>query len=186
MHIFTKMKKPLYQEVEIPEGVEVNLNDAKISVKGKEGEIQREFKIGKLNLKKEGNKIIIGYEKSTKNEKKLMNTIASHIRNMIQGVQEKFEYQLKVCSGHFPMTVKVEGDKAIIKNFFGEKIDRVAQIPKGAEIEVKKDRITIKSINKEIAGQAAANFEAATVLKKKDRRIFQDGIYIVNKAGREI
>lgn len=180
------MKKALEQKIEIPEGVEVSLQDGEVSVKGSEGENKREFKFGKLNVEKKGNEIVIGFEKSTKREKKMMNTIAAHIRNMIKGVQEKFVYELKVCASHFPMTVNVEGNKAVVKNFLGEKIPREVVIPQGAEVEVKGQNITIKSVNREIAGQAAANFEKATRITNRDRRVFQDGIFITSKAGREI
>ena len=125
-------------------------------------------------------------KKATKTEKKMMNTIAAHIRNMIKGVQEKFEYKLKICFSHFPFTVKQEGNKIIVNNFLGEKINRTVEMPEGAEIDIAKDIITIKSINREIAGQAAANFEKITKVRNKDIRIFQDGIYILNKAGREL
>ena len=83
-------------------------------------------------------------------------------------------------------TVKIEGNKAIIKNFLGEKIQRESSIPEGAEMEIKKDIIIIKSLNKEIAGQTAANLEIATKVRGRDKRIFQDGIYIVEKCGRAI
>lgn len=180
------MKKELIKEIEIPKNVEIHLNKNKLDVKGLEGELSREFKLGKINLEKKENKIILSHKKATKIEKKMMNTIAAHILNMIKGVQEKFEYKLKVCSSHFPMTVKAENNKIIVKNFLGEKIDREKDIPQGTEIKIEKDIITVRSINKELAGQTAANFEAITKIRNRDNRVFQDGIYIINKAGREI
>ena len=115
-----------------------------------------------------------------------MNTIASHIKNMIKGVQEKFEYQLKICFSHFPINVEIKDKEAIIKNFLGEKIPRKTKIPEGVEVEVDKDIIKVRSVNKELAGQVAADFEIATKIRKRDKRVFQDGIFIINKAGKEI
>ncbi len=180
------MKKELYQNIEIPEGVEVTINDDEITVKGELGENKRSFNIYNMTLEKKDDKIIIGSKKATKTEKKMMNTIAAHIKNMMKGVQEKFEYTLKICFSHFPFTVKHEGNKIIVNNFLGEKINRVVEMPEGAEIEINKDMITIKSINREIAGQAAANLEKVTKVRNKDIRVFQDGIYILNKAGRDL
>ena len=180
------MKKELLQTIEIPKGVEVEINGIEVSVKGKEGENKRAFKRGKIILEKKDNKILIGYKKSTRNEKKMINTIKAHINNMIKGVQKKFEYNLKACFSHFPMNVKVEGTKLIIKNFLGEKIDRKADLPEGVDVKIEKDLITISSIDKEKAGEAAATFEKVTKIRDRDRRIFQDGIFITSKAGREI
>jgi large subunit ribosomal protein L6 len=180
------MKKELFVEIEIPEGVEVNFEEEVFKIKGPEGENERKFDLGKLNVETSKDKIKIGNNKSTKNDKKRMNTIAAHIKNMIKGVQEKFEYKLKICFGHFPLNVKQEGNKIIIKNFLGEKVNREVKVPLGAEVDVGKEIITIKSVNKELAGQAAANFEAATKIGGRDKRIFQDGIYIINKSGKEI
>ena len=181
-----KMKKPLQQTIEIPEGVEVNLNAGNIIVKGKEGEINRKFDLEKLNFDKKDNKIIIEHKQSTKREKKMMNTIAQHIRNMIKGVQKKFEYKLKICFSHFPITVKKENEKIIIQNFLGEKVPREMTLLKGVEIEINKPEIIVKSVDKELAGQAAANFEIITKIRGRDKRVFQDGIYITNKAGKEM
>ncbi len=178
------MKKELFQKIDIPEEIEVVLEGTTLTVKGKEGENKRNFKLPKLTIEKKDNKIIIGSKKATKNEKKIMNTVAAHIKNMMKGVQEKFEYKLKTCFSHFPITVNVEGNKATIKNFLGEKIPRKFDFPEGVEIKISKQDITITSINKELAGQAAANFERATKIRGRDRRVFQDGIFITNKAGR--
>lgn len=180
------MKKELFQEIEIPEGIEANLDGTELTIKGPEGESKREFKIGKLDMEKKDNKIVIGKKVSTKTEKRLMNTLAAHIRNMIKGVQEKFEYKLKVCFSHFPMTVDVQEKEATIKNFLGEKIPRKVKIVPGVKVDVNKQDITITSHNKELAGQVAANFEMATKVGNRDRRVFQDGIFITSKCGVEI
>ncbi len=180
------MKKEIFQEIEIPEGVEIKLEENKITVNGKEGTLTRSFNLGNLEFRKDGNKIILGNKKSTKREKKNTNTITSHIKNMIKGVQGKFEYTLKICFSHFPFTVEVKGEDVIIKNFLGEKTPRKMILPKGVEIEVDKQNINISSIDKELAGQVAANFERLTRIRGRDKRVFQDGIYMTNKAGRAI
>jgi large subunit ribosomal protein L6 len=180
------MKKELYQKIEIPADVKAEISGPILKISGPEGENEKKFNINNLEFKKEDNKIIIGNKKATKKEKKLMNTIASHIKNMIKGVQEKFEYKLKICFSHFPISVEIKNNEALIKNFLGEKIPRKIKIPGGIEIEVDKDIIKIKSSNKELAGQVAANFETVTRIRKRDKRVFQDGIFIINKAGREI
>jgi len=180
------MKKDLFREIEIPEGVEVNINGGEVIVRGPEGENKREFEIKGLKLEKKENKIKIGNGKINKKEKKIMNTTLAHIKNMIKGVQNKFEYKLKICFSHFPFNVEIKGNQAIIKNFLGEKVNRTCVLPKDAEVEVKGQDIIIKSIDKEIVGQAAANLERVTKIKKKDTRVFQDGIYITSKDGRKI
>jgi len=180
------MKKQLEQKIEIPDGVEVKINRNLVVVKGSEGEIKREFKFGKIKVEVRNKEIIISHEKATKKEKKMMNTITAHLKNMIKGVGEKFEYKLKVCFSHFPITVDIKEKEVIIKNFLGEKIPREMNIPEGAEIKIKGQDITITALDKEVAGQAAANFEKATKITGRDRRVFQDGIFITSKGGKEI
>jgi large subunit ribosomal protein L6 len=180
------MKKPFSQEIIIPEGVDIRKEGKAIFVKGTNGEISKEFNFGKIKFEKKEGKISISYPSSTRNEKRMINTISAHLRNMIKGVNNKFEYKLKVCSSHFPINVELKGREVLIKNFLGEKTPRKCQIPIGVEVEINKDAITVKSSNKESAGQAAANFETATKVRNRDRRVFQDGIFIISKNGREM
>jgi len=180
------MKREIYRTIEIPEGVNVTIDDGLFSVEGPEGKNTREFNTRNLEFEKKENKVIIGNKKSTKKEKKRINTIKSHIENMIKGVQEKFEYQLKICYSHFPMTVENKDNEIVVKNFFGEKVNRKTKILEGVEVKIDKELISVKSVDKELAGQMAADLERITKISKRDRRVFQDGIFITNKAGREI
>jgi len=180
------MKKELSNTIKIPEGVEVEVDGTRIVAKGKHGTNERKFNLSSLKIEKKNNEIIVGGEKVTRKEKMRMNTVAAHIANMIKGVQDKFEYKLKVCFSHFPMTVEVKGKEASIKNFLGEKVPRKAKIVNGAEVEVKGDVITVTASDIETAGQTAANLETATRITNRDRRVFQDGIFITSKCGEEI
>jgi large subunit ribosomal protein L6 len=180
------MKKEFSQEIEISDGVEIKKEGKKIIVKGSQGEVSKEFNFGKLKYENKDGKVILSYPSATRNNKRMINTIAAHLKNMIKGSKNKFEYKLKICSSHFPINIEIKGNEILIKNFLGEKTPRKCYIPEGAEVQVNKDIITVKSANKEIGGQAAANFEAATKITNRDRRVFQDGIYIINKDGKEI
>ncbi len=114
-------------------------------------------------------------------------TFKAHIANMLKGVTEGFTYKLKVVYSHFPMTIKVQGDEVVIENFLGEKNPRRARILPGVNVKVMGGQeIIVEGIDKEAVGQTAANIEQATRITKWDRRVFQDGVYIVEKAGKPI
>ncbi|MCE4602331.1 MAG: 50S ribosomal protein L6, partial [Desulfurococcales archaeon] len=97
------------------------------------------------------------------------------------GVTKGFRYKLKVIYSHFPINIKIEGDRFIVSNFLGEKANRVAKILPGVSVSVKGQDVTVEGIDVEAVGQTAANIELATKVKDKDRRKFMDGIYIYEK-----
>ena len=107
--------------------------------------------------------------------------IRDSIRNMIEGVKEGFRYKLKIVYSHFPISVKVQGDKVIIENFLGEKAPRIAKIVGNTKVRVEKQDIIVEGPDIEEVGQTAANIEQATKIKGFDRRVFVDGIYIYEK-----
>ena len=123
---------------------------------------------------------------ATKKDKKLISTFRSHIKNLLEGVKNTYVYELKICSSHFPMDIGIDKDLVIIKNFLGEKTPRKAKILPNVNAKVEGDKIIVESVDRESAGQTAANIESATKRTGFDRRVFQDGIYITKKVGKEI
>ena len=121
--------------------------------------------------------------KTSKSTKKLINTFTSHMKNLFKGVEEGHTYKLKICSGHFPMTVTLKGEELEVKNFIGEKVPRILKIKPGVKVTVNGSEIIVESINKDLAGQTAASIEQLTKRPGFDNRIFQDGIYIIEKDG---
>lgn len=176
------MIKMFLKEVKIPEDVEVSINE-EIKVVGPKGEIKRRFELGDIKIEKSENKIKIFSELEKRKVKAKVGSIAAHIRNMINGVKKGYTYKLKVVYSHFPVSVKVEGDKVLILNFLGEKIPRIAKIIGNTQVKIEKDEITVSGIDIDEVGQTASNIESACRIKRKDRKIFQDGIWIV---GREL
>ena len=176
------MKDDLRKEIELGVGVTAQVDGSALKVKGPKGEVSRAFLHPKVKVSIEGNKIVLFSAKATKREKTMIGSFRSHIRNMVQGVKEPYVYKLKICSGHFPMSVSVSGNEVVIKNFLGEAVPRKVEIMKGAEVKVTGEEITVKSCDVEVAGQTAARIESACRIVNRDRRIFQDGCYIVEKA----
>jgi len=180
------VKLDIIETIEIPENVEVSLEGRIFKAKGKAGEVVKDLISPIVSIKIDSAKITLAVKKASKNEKRLLKTAKKHMINTIAGVEEEFEYNLKICSGHFPMNVTKEGNKLTIKNFLGEKVPRHADLIEGAKVEVNGSDIIVKSCNIEIAGQTAANIERSTRIINRDRRRFQDGIFITKKAGTEI
>ncbi len=172
--------------IPIPENVEVNIEGDTtkgyiITVKGPLGENLRFLKFRGVYIEKVNGSIRVYAKEERKRLKAMVGTFWAHIRNLIKGVTEGFEYKLKVVYAHFPIKLRVEGNEVIIENFLGEKHPRRAKIVGRAKVEIRGQEIIVKGIDKEECGQTAANLEQATKIRRLDPRVFQDGIYIVEK-----
>ena len=180
-------KKNIDEVIKFPEGVNFEIVDSVLKIKGPKGYLERKFFHPSLKIIGDNDSIKLENKrkKFSKNEKRMIKTFKAHIVNMIRGANEGFSYHLKIVSGHFPMSVALEGQsKFTIKNFLGEKAPRTANLLPNVKASIKGDEITIESPDREAAGQSAANLETATRITNRDRRIFQDGIYITKKPER--
>jgi len=180
------MRTKHVESIDIPEGVSCEIEGNSLTCKKENLEVTKTIQISSSVVKIDGNQIQIVSEKANKKIKSYMKTFAAHIRNLFKGLNENFVYELEICHVHFPMTVKVEGDKLSISNYLGEKEKRFAKILPDVKVDVKGNKITVSSHNLENAGQTAANIEKASKITNKDRRVFQDGIFMTNKNGRMI
>lgn len=176
------MKLDIMDETEMPSGVSASYAGGKLTIKGPKGEVTKGMKDPSLQLEVSGNKILIKCKGASRKEKRMANTFSAHIANMVEGVQKPYRYQLKVCSGHFPMNVAVQGEQLVVKNFLGEKFPRTLKIKKGAAVKVEGEKITVESCDKELAGKIASDIELLTSKSNRDLRVFQDGIYMIEKA----
>lgn len=179
-------KKPLSMEIEIPGNVDASIEQGVLKVKGPMGQAIRNLSHKKVSMVKEDKIIRLNAEKATKREKAVMGSLRAHIKNLMKGVTQGHLYKLRICSGHFPMTVRVENKEISIKNLLGEKIARKSRIIEGVDVKIEGDEIIVTGTDKSRVSQQAAQIEELSKRPGFDRRIFQDGIYITNKDGKEI
>lgn len=180
------MKLDIKETITMPNGVTATNNKGQITIKGPKGEVTKTMIDPRVTITAKDNTVEITSKKATKKQKRMIYTFVAHLNTMIKGVQEPYQYRLKICSGHFPMNVSVQGDQMIVKNFLGEKSPRTMKLKKGVTVKIEGDKILVESPDKELAGQQASDIELLTSKSNRDLRIFQDGIYLIEKAGQKI
>ena len=180
------MKLDIKDDNELPNGITATYAHGVLTIKGPKGEVSKKLFDPQLKVEAKGNAVTISCKKATKNQKRMVNTFNAHIGNMIKGVQEQYRYVLKICSGHFPMNVTMSGEQLIVKNFLGEKNPRTLKLKKGATVKVDGEKITVESCDKELAGKVSSDIELLTSKRNRDLRVFQDGIYLIEKANKPL
>ena len=168
--------------VQIPDGIEVRAEGRELVVKGPKGELRRLFHHPNMKIEMKEGTVVFSSGSNRKKDRAIVGTWAAHLRNMCSGVSHGWEARLKIIYSHFPMKVNVEGDRVVIGNFLGERSNRKADIVGQTKVQVDKDEIIITGINKENVGHTAANIERAAKVQGFDRRVFQDGCHLIQKA----
>lgn len=169
------------KSVEIPEGVSVKLEARELIVSGPRGELRKNLRGSPVRLELSGSRATFSSESERRRMKAHAGTWAAHLRNMITGVTRGWEARLKIVYSHFPMKFTVEGGRVRIGNFLGERRDRTARLMGEVSVELKKDVVVVTGSDRDEVGQAAAVIELAAKVKGYDRRVFQDGIHLIQK-----
>jgi large subunit ribosomal protein L6 len=169
-------------EIVIPENVKVEFRDNVITVDGKLGKLKKDITKIPVALSVQDKKVLIQALGKRKKDLAITNTTRSIIGNMITGVEKGFTYKLKIVSAHFPMSVKLKGNKVNIENYFGERSPRTSQVVGDTtKVTVAGEDVIVQGPSLEDVSQTAANIELSTNMKGKDHRVFLDGVYVYSK-----
>ena len=181
------------REVEVPEGVRVELRGKRVRVVGPLGEVEKDFShVKDLLMHLENGRIVLEAFFVDKKGYSVINTVASKIRNMFEGVQRGYRYRMKIVYAHFPMSVKVDESEGlvVIENFLGRRDKIFVKVMPGVKVRVERDDVLVEGIDLEAVAQTAANIREATRLKGKFRLCphgreggpgVLDGIYVYAK-----
>ena len=146
--------------IELPEKVEVTLSGSKVTVKGPKGTLERDLGSDVTVTVADG-KVTIASNNSSENSNALWGTSASHLINMIEGVNTSFTKKLIIEGIGFKAEVKGAG----LAMSLG--LSHPLSIPIPASLKVVSDKgiVTITGNDKEEVGQFAANIRS---LKKPE------------------
>ncbi|MDD1667048.1 MAG: 50S ribosomal protein L6 [Methanomicrobiales archaeon] len=170
------------RKVKIPEGVTARIEGNLVKVTGPKGMLMREMYYPKVSLSVSDKEFTITTESGRKKILSIVGTFAAHLQNMCRGVTKGYQYRMRVVYSHFPIQLKLAGDRIEIGNFLGEKRSRWAKVEKDVKVALGSDEVTVTGIDKESVGKTAANIEHATRIRERDPRVFQDGVYIIERA----
>ena len=168
-------------EIEIPDDVSAETDHLELTVEGPNGSVTRRLWYPDVDVTVEDGAVVIASENEDAKTNATVGTFESHVANMIHGVTEGWEYAMEVYYAHFPMQVNVEGDEVVIENFLGESAPRRTPIRGDTDVQIDGETVTVSGSDKEAVGQTAADIEQLTKVTDKDTRVFQDGVYIVEK-----
>ncbi|HJJ54228.1 MAG TPA: 50S ribosomal protein L6 [Methanocorpusculum sp.] len=166
---------------QIPEGVTITKDGDFVTVKGSKGELTRKMYHPAITITIADGSATLVSTSERRSVYALLGTFKAHLGVMSKGVSEGYEYHMKIVYNHFPIQVKVVGNRTEIGNFLGEKQARYGNIVEGVKIKVQGDELILTGINRETIGNTAANIEQACKVRNRDPRVFQDGIYITSR-----
>ncbi len=150
------------QEIIIPKGVKVTRDGEVISVTGGKGTLKKIFR-DDIDITITEDKIILNTKRNDKFSKSLWGTYASHLKNMITGVETPYQKKLILEGVGFKSEVKTDGKTSAIHFALGFSHPVIVPIPDTLTVTAEKNNITISGIDKELVG----SFTAAVRAKKK-------------------
>lgn len=141
-------KKP----IEIPAGVEVKLDGAKVTVKGAKGTLEHTV-TGDIKVAVEGNQVVVTRPNDQKENRSLHGLTRTLIANMVEGVSKGYSKELDVVGVGY--RVAKQGKSLVMNLGFSHQVT-VDEI-EGISIEVPNpNKIIISGADKQAVGQFAA------------------------------
>mgnify|MGYP001039324015 CR=1 FL=1 len=144
-------KKPILLE----QGVEIQISDQTVVVKGPKGELQRALH-PKIRLKREDGKVFVEKVDDSKEADGLQGLYRVLINNMVIGVTKGFEKVLEVVGVGYK--VELKGRELVLDVGYSHLVN--VPLPEGIEAKVEKTRITLTGRDKEALGRFAAELRA--------------------------
>ena len=169
-------------EIVIPQGVDVTISGATITVKGSKGSLVRVLPVG-ISVKKVEATLVVERATEDRAIRSSHGMIRAMINNMVNGVTQGFAKELEIIGVGYRAVAKGQ-DKLELALGFSHPVPYAA--PQGVTFEgPQPSRIIVKGIDKELVGQVAAeirSFRSPEPYKGKGVRYVNERV--LRKAGK--
>lgn len=169
--------------VEIPSGVQVNVDKGNITVKGAKGELKTHY-TSDVNVEmKDGKLWVRPRNKAEKRSRALWGTVRSNVQGMVEGVSKGFTKRLAIQGVGY----RASSDKNFLTLALGYSHEIKYAIPTGIEIKCETPTmVVISGFDKQLVGQVASEIRS---LRKpepyKGKGVRYEGEHIVMKEGKK-
>jgi large subunit ribosomal protein L6 len=139
--------------VDVPSGVQVNVQGSGVHVKGPKGELQRTFS-SLIGIALEDGKVVVTRKSDNAAERALHGTTRAVIANMVRGVSSGFEVLLQVEGVGY--RAELQGKDLAL--FVGYSHPVKMEPPSGIsfEVDLKTRQIKVLGYDREVVGQTAS------------------------------
>lgn len=153
------MSRVAGKPIELPQGVEMILNDHLITIKGARGSLQRQLHPD-IKVAKEDNLLRVNFLENipmTKTIHAIAGTTRALLSGMVVGVTQGFERKLQLVGVGY--RASAQGDVLSLTLGFSHPIKFT--VPEGITVETPtQTEILVKGIDKQMVGQVAADIRA--------------------------
>ena len=140
--------------VELPEGVEAEVTEAGLCVKGRRGELTVPIR-GNVEVEQNGNELL--FKANSREGWAMAGTTRALVNNVVQGVNDGWEKKLELMGVGY--RAQARGSKLTMQLGFSHPVDY--EIPAGLEISTpSQTEIVVSGIDKQLVGQASAEIRA--------------------------
>ncbi|MEK7167307.1 MAG: 50S ribosomal protein L6 [Patescibacteria group bacterium] len=140
------------QPINIPEGVNIKMENQNIIIKGPKGELIQKIHPN-VKIEQKDNKLLVNVQKTNdKKQRALWGLFQRLISNMIEGITNGFEKKLEINGLGYK--AEVSGNKLVLNVGFSHQVN--FDIPKDIDIKIEKNIIIISGFDKQLVGETAA------------------------------
>jgi large subunit ribosomal protein L6 len=167
--------------IAIPEKTDVSVGNGAVTVKGPLGSISKPVH-SMVTISVADGKVSVVPQNTSKLARSLWGTFASHIKNMIAGVNKKYERKLTLEG----IGYRVELQGKNLKFLVGFSHPVLLPVPEGIDVVVEKNQMTVSGIDKDKVGQFAADIRSVKKPEPyKGKGIRYEGEYVRQKQGKK-